>query len=66
MNKKDADKIKKYRMEKGYTIRELAEAVGITRQNLYMIEGGKANPSIKTCKSIAHVLGQSLDDLFDN
>ena len=56
--------IKVARAEKDMTQKELAEAVGISRQTVNAIEKGEYNPTIKLCRSICRVLGKSLDDLF--
>lgn len=56
--------IKVARAEKDMTQKELAEAVGISRQTVNAIERGEYNPTIRLCRSICRVLGKSLDDLF--
>lgn len=57
-------KIKVARVEKDMTQKDLAEAVGVSRQTMLAIEKGDYNPTIKICLSICHVLEKSLDDLF--
>lgn len=52
------------RAEKDLTQKELAEAVGISRQTIHAIEKGEYNPSIKLCRRICHVLDRTLDELF--
>ncbi|MGX8702338.1 helix-turn-helix transcriptional regulator [Caproiciproducens sp.] len=44
--------------------KEVAEAVGVTRQTLNAIENGDYNPSVNLCISICRVLGKTLDQLF--
>ncbi|HEX2924703.1 MAG TPA: helix-turn-helix transcriptional regulator [Ruminiclostridium sp.] len=44
--------------------KDVAEAVGVTRQTMNAIENGDYNPSIKLCISICKVLGKTLDELF--
>lgn len=56
--------IKAARARKDMTQKELAEAVGVSRQTMNAIEKGEYNPTIKLCRAICRVLGQSLDDLF--
>ncbi len=56
--------IKEARAEKDMTQKELAEAVGISRQTMNAIEQGEYNPTIRLCRAICRVLGKSLDDLF--
>ena len=56
--------LKVARVEKDMTQKDLAEAVGISRQTVHAIEKGEYNPTIKLCRRICYVLGKSLDDLF--
>lgn len=44
--------------------KELADAVGVSRQTINSIENGDYNPTIKLCRAICRVLGKTLDDLF--
>lgn len=46
------------------TQQDLADAVGVTRQTIGLIEADRYNPTIKICLLIAHTTGRSLDDLF--
>ena len=57
-------KMKLARVEKDWSQEQLAEAVGVTRQTIGMIEAGKFNPSLHLCLSICRALGKTLDDLF--
>lgn len=57
-------KIKVARAELDMTQKDLAEAVGVSRQTMNAIEQGDYNPTIKLCRAICRVLGKSLDDLF--
>ncbi|AHF08149.1 helix-turn-helix transcriptional regulator [Desulfitobacterium metallireducens] len=43
---------------------QLAEAVGVTRKTIGMIEAGKFNPSLKLCIAICKALGKTLNDIF--
>ena len=56
--------LKVARVEKDMTQKELAQAVGISRQTMNAIESGEYNPTIKLCRKICRILGRSLDDLF--
>ena len=51
-------RIKAARAEKDMTQKELAEAVGVTRQTMNAIEQGAYNPTIRLCRSICAVLGK--------
>ena len=57
-------KLKLARVELDLTQGQLAEAVGVTRQTIGLIEAGKYNPSLSLCQSIFRFLGKTLDQLF--
>ena len=59
-------KMKIARMEKDLNQQQLAEAVGVTRQTIGMIESGNYNPTLNLCIAICRVLGKTLDELFWN
>ena len=44
--------------------KDLADAVGVSRQTINAIEKGDYNPTIKLCRAICRVLHKSLDELF--
>lgn len=44
--------------------KDLAEAVGVTRQTINAIENGDYNPTIQLCRAICRSLGKTLDQLF--
>ena len=44
--------------------KEVAQAVGVTRQTMNAIENGDYNPSVNLCIAICRVLGKTLDQLF--
>jgi putative transcriptional regulator len=52
------------RVERQMTQAELAEAVGVTRQTIGLIESGDYNPTLNLCLGIAHALDKTLDKLF--
>lgn len=58
------DKIREFRARYGYSQKDLADRVGVTRQTINLIEAGKYNPSLKICKGICQELNASLDELF--
>ena len=43
---------------------DLANAVGVTRQTIGLIEVGKYNPTLKLCIAICKALNKTLNDLF--
>ncbi len=44
--------------------KDIADAVGVTRQTINAIENGDYNPSINLCIAICKVLGKTLNDIF--
>ena len=58
------NRVKLARVENNLTQAQLAERAGCTRQTIGLIEGGKYNPSLQLCLTIARALNKSLDDLF--
>jgi putative transcriptional regulator len=57
-------RLKSARAAKDMSQKDLADAVGVTRQTINAIENGDYNPTIKLCIAICRVLGKTLDDLF--
>lgn len=57
-------KLKAARAERDMTQKDLAAAVGVSRQTINAIEKGEYNPTIKLCRAICRTLGKSLDELF--
>ncbi len=57
-------KMKIARMENDMNQQQLADAVGVTRQTISMIESGNYNPTLNLCVTICRVLGKTLNDLF--
>lgn len=56
--------IKAARAQKDMTQKDLAAAVGVSRQTINAIEQGEYNPTIKLCRAICRALGKTLDELF--
>ena len=57
-------KMKIARVEADLSQEQLAEAIGITRQTVNLIESGNYNPSLRLCIEICKALHKTLDDLF--
>ena len=57
-------KVKIARVEKDLTQEELAQAVGVTRQTIGLIEAGNYNPTLNLCLRLSKVLRKNLDQLF--
>ncbi len=43
---------------------DLADRIGVTRQTIIAIEGGRYSPSLEMAFQIARVFGVPLDDVF--
>ena len=56
--------VKVARVQKDMTQKDLAAAVGVSRQTINALEQGEYNPTIKLCRAICRVLGKTLDELF--
>ena len=56
--------MKAARAQKDMSQKDLAAAVGVSRQTINAIEQGEYNPTIKLCRSICRALGKTLDELF--
>lgn len=56
--------VKVARVQKDMTQKDLAAAVGVSRQTINSIEQGEYNPTIKLCRAICRALDKTLDELF--
>ena len=57
-------KLKLARLERDMSQADLAQAVGVTRQTIGLIESGNYNPTLKLCVAICQALVKTLNDLF--
>lgn len=57
-------RLKSARAARDMSQKQLADAVGVTRQTINAIENGNYNPSINLCINICKVLGKTLDKIF--
>ena len=57
-------RIKAARAALDMTQKDLADAVGVSRQTMNAIEKGDYNPTVKLCIKTCKVLNKSLDELF--
>lgn len=57
-------RLKSARAAKDMSQKDIADAVGVTRQTINAIENGDYNPSVKLCIAICKVLGKTLNDIF--
>ena len=60
------NRIRRLRFDHGeMTQRELALRIGVTRQTVNAIEGGKYSPSLEVAFRIAEVFGVSVEEVFN-
>ena len=57
-------RMKAARAAAGLSQTDLAEAVGVTRQTIGLIEAGGYNPTLNLCVAICKTLHVTLNDLF--
>ncbi|MBQ7712481.1 MAG: helix-turn-helix transcriptional regulator [Clostridia bacterium] len=57
-------KIKEFRLEEGWTQKELAEKIGAAWYNVGDWERGKAEPSVRDLIRLAEAFGCSVDELI--
>ena len=59
------NRIKRYRLKRGYTQTELAERSGVKQSLISRLEGGtRANPSADVLRGLARALGCTTDYLI--
>lgn len=58
------NRIEEKRKERGLTQQQLAAALGVSRQTIISLEGGRYNPSILLAHSIAQLFGAKIEDVF--
>jgi putative transcriptional regulator len=57
-------RLKAARAAKNFSQKDLADAVGVTRQTINAVEMGDYNPTVNLCINICRALDKTLDDLF--
>jgi len=57
-------KIKELRARYNLTQEDLAKKVGVRRETIVFLEGGKYNPSLNLAHDVAKVLKTTVDELF--
>ena len=58
------ERVKSLRTQHGMSLRQLAEATGLSAALLSQVERGATDPSLSTVRRLAHVLGTDLATLF--
>ncbi|MCK4730513.1 MAG: helix-turn-helix transcriptional regulator [Candidatus Aenigmarchaeota archaeon] len=57
-------KIKELRAKYNFTQEDLAKKVGVRRETIVFLEGGKYNPSLKLARDISKILKSKIEDIF--
>lgn len=57
------DRLKSLRIDAGLTQEQLAQRIGVKKQNISRYENGRVEPNIRTAKRIAEALGVTLEDI---
>jgi transcriptional regulator with XRE-family HTH domain len=60
-----ADKIKKYRNENNFSLKEFGELIGVSPQAVYKWEQNTCYPDIIFLPHLARILGCKIDDFFN-
>lgn len=58
------NRIEEKRKEKNMTQQALGKALGVSRQTIISLEGGKYNPSILLAHKIATIFESNIEDIF--
>jgi DNA-binding XRE family transcriptional regulator len=58
------NRIKEFRAKHDLTQENLAKKVGVRRETIVFLEGGKYNPSLNLAYNVAKVLKTTVDELF--
>ncbi len=65
MTKKVRNRVKELRDQRGLTQRQLAAAVGVSRQSINSIERGRYVPSLPLALDFARVFDCPTDEIFE-
>jgi DNA-binding XRE family transcriptional regulator len=58
------NRVKEFRVARGWTQEQLADAVGVSRQSINSIERDRYVPSLPLALTFARVFGCSTDEIF--
>jgi len=59
------NRVKELRGAAGLRQEDLADRVGVSRQTIISIEGGRYNPSLELAWRLSKALGVTIEELFD-
>lgn len=65
IEKRLAERVKRYRKERGWSQEELADRAGLHRTFISQIERATKNTTIRSTEQVASALGVSFADLLD-
>ena len=57
-------KLRRFRKQKGYSIRRLAKMAGVHWTTVWKAEAGRRHPTVATLKKFAKALGVKVTDLL--
>ena len=57
-------RIKEFRAKFNMTQKDLAKRIGVRRETIVFLEGGKYNPSLKLAYEVSKTLKTTIDELF--
>lgn len=57
--------IRELRSERSLSQAQLADAVGVSRQTIISIEGGRYTPSLPLALALARYFGRTVEEVFD-
>jgi transcriptional regulator with XRE-family HTH domain len=61
-----ADRIREFRLRKGKSLQEVADAVGVSKAHIWDLETARSkNPSIELLKKLANFFGVGVSDLIE-
>ena len=59
------NRVREFRQHRGWTQKELADAVGVSRQSINSIECNRYVPSLELALTFARVFGRSMESIFE-
>lgn len=59
------NRLRVLRAERGWSQRELAERLGVSRQTVNAIETGRYEPSLRLAFRVAALFGEPVEEIFD-
>ncbi len=58
------NRLKVLRAERDWTLADLAERVGVSRQTMNAVEKGKYDPSLPLAFDLARLFGSTIEEIF--